>query len=426
MMSDNADTQDTQAKEVSGDEEREFEEDHEERLEGLKQEKASAKASFTRARRQLLELIDEEDLPSRRQVREACRKVDSAQERAHSVMKKLADEYSQRKDRIKRQRVGQEMEQLECEFSEAQNRAQEYLDARKDEASSVCTETSEVTSRRSQGEIKARQEAEQVREELRLKEEEIAHRQRQMKEEMVKVRQEWQDELEERRWRLREAERELERRHRELEEGINAELGETSPATSKSAAIGKDLWKQLKRVSIPVFSGDKKVYESWKAAFLACIDQAPATPEYKLLQLRQYLSGEALKAVESLGHSAAAYEAAKDRLDRKFGGQRRQISLYLEELENFRLIRAGNSKDIEKFADLLDVAVVNLREAGRNEELGNGSFYIKLQRKMTESMLARYHDGSLRRIKLNPWKRYENGSCKRRNSTRSPTKPSEV
>ena len=36
------------------------------------------------------------------------------------------------------------MEQLECEFSETQNRAQEYLDARKDEASSVCTETSEV------------------------------------------------------------------------------------------------------------------------------------------------------------------------------------------------------------------------------------------------------------------------------------------
>ena len=49
--------------------------------------------------------------------------------------------------------------------------------------------------------------------------------------------------------------------------------------------IGQDLWKQLKRVSIPVFNGDKKNFESWKAAFQACIDQAPATPEYKLLQL---------------------------------------------------------------------------------------------------------------------------------------------
>ena len=33
MMGDNADTQDTQAKKVSGDEEREIVEDHEERLE---------------------------------------------------------------------------------------------------------------------------------------------------------------------------------------------------------------------------------------------------------------------------------------------------------------------------------------------------------------------------------------------------------
>ena len=45
---------------------------------------------------------------------------------------------------------------------------------------------------------------------------------------------------------------------------------------------------------------------------MACVDKAPATAEYKLLQLRQYLTGEALKSTESLGYSATAYEAAKD------------------------------------------------------------------------------------------------------------------
>ena len=67
--------------------------------------------------------------------------------------------------------------------------------------------------------------------------------------------------------------------------------------------IGQDLWKQLRRVSIPVFNGDKRQYDNWKSAFMACVDKAPATPEYKLLQLRQYLSGEALKSIETLGHS---------------------------------------------------------------------------------------------------------------------------
>ena len=110
-----------------------------------------------------------------------------------------------------------------------------------------------------------------------------------------------------------------------------------------------------------------------------------------MLQLRQYLSGEALQAIESLGHSATAYEAAKERLERKYGGKRRKIAVYLEDLENFKQVRTGNAKDLEKFADLLDIAIFNLREAVQDHELGDGSLYNKLQRKLSESMLARYH-----------------------------------
>ena len=127
------------------------------------------------------------------------------------------------------------------------------------------------------------------------------------------------------------------------------------------------------------------------AAFLACIDSAPATGEYKLLQLRQNLSGDALKVIENLGHSATAYEAAKERLERKYGGKRRQISIYLEDLDNFRQIRSGNARDLEQFSDLLDIAIINLKEAGMHHELEDGSLYTKLQRKLPELLLARYH-----------------------------------
>ena len=166
----------------------------------------------------------------------------------------------------------------------------------------------------------------------------------------------------------------------------------TSPLSNQETlSIGQDLWRQLKRVQIPVFAGDKRTYSNWKAAFQACIDSAPATQEYKLLQLRQYLSGEALKSIDNLGHSAVAYQAAKERLERKFGGKRRQIAIYLDELERFQHIRLGNARDLEQFADLLDVAMINLQEAVQNHELGAGSLYTKLQRKLPESMLARYH-----------------------------------
>ncbi|CAG2212808.1 unnamed protein product [Mytilus edulis] len=122
---------------------------------------------------------------------------------------------------------------------------------------------------------------------------------------------------------------------------------------------------------------DKRNYQSWKAAFLACIDQAPATKEYKLLQLRQYVEGEALQVIENLEHSAVAYDAATERLERKYGGQRRQITLYIEELENFKHMREGIAKDIEHFADLLDIAVVNLKEAESQNESYTGNRVCK-------------------------------------------------
>ena len=163
------------------------------------------------------------------------------------------------------------------------------------------------------------------------------------------------------------------------------------PETRAVSSIEQDLWKQLNRIQILVFSGDMRTYQSWKAAFLACIDSVPATSEYELLQLRQCLSGEALNAIKDLRHLATAYDTAKERLERKFGGKRHQIAIYLKDLENIRQIRPGHTKDLEQFADLLEITVMKLKEAGQHNELGNGSLYRKLQQKLPESMLARYH-----------------------------------
>ena len=74
--------------------------------------------------------------------------------------------------------------------------------------------------------------------------------------------------------------------------------------------------------------------------------------------------------IENVGHSSTACEAAKERLERNYGGRRRQIAIYLEELQQFRQIRPGK---LDKFADLLDIAII--KEAGQNHVLGNGSLY---------------------------------------------------
>ena len=189
-----------------------------------------------------------------------------------------------------------------------------------------------------------------------------------------------------------------EKQYENIVDNFHEITGKISDNVSVSSEIGKsksqlgsDLWKQLKRVSIPVFCGDKAKYPAWKAAFYSCVDEAPSSDEYKMLQLRQYLAGTALNAIESLGHSSEAYKAAKERLERKFGGENRIVNRFLDELENFTPIKNESAKELEKFADLLDIAVINLKEAKHHDDLKNGSLYHRLLKKLPQTMLTRYH-----------------------------------
>lgn len=93
---------------------------------------------------------------------------------------------------------------------------------------------------------------------------------------------------------------------------------------------------------------------------------------------------------------------AKERLDCKFGGHWRRTAIKLEELENFKPLRPDNSKDIENFADLLDITVINLKEAGRAAELGHGLLYLKLRKKMIEPMLTCYHRWVYENLRVEP------------------------
>ena len=246
-----------------------------------------------------------------------CHQLSDVQERAMETMHRLSMEYALLKDRQKRTKVVEEMDKLELEFLEVNEKAQEYLDAHKDELSSLETEASENTRRCRITESVAKKSAEQIRrDETRHKEKFDDHK---------------------------ESSRELNRHYKETFDSGGRKFRKEP---YEEPTLSWNMWNQLKRISIPVFNGDRRAYEGWKAAFMACVHQAPATPDYKLLQLRQHLSGEALKIVEPFGHSAAAYEAAIALLERKLGGERRKLALHLDELENIKSLRPGNPEDI--------------------------------------------------------------------------------
>ena len=395
----------------------------------FKKDKTRAKSNFTRSLTKLMALIQEHDLTNRLKVIEARKRLDSYWDILLDILTNFSDFYTNHKEHKKCERIVGEMERIEEDFYSASKAAREFLDSCK-EVSTSLSSADMLTINLQHGLNIARENSETYLKEHLLTEtpketfkvqcfEQSSHINDPVPTETQTRRETLQDKTvisDNNEAHVRTASASLSgcgkagenhlingQEMKSIGSEMNARAvpfeprdqsyGNPSSSSVKcdTPSIGQDLWRQLKRVQIPVFSGDKKNYQSWKAAFLACIDSAPATGEYKLLQLRQYLSGEALKAIENLGHSAVAYEAAKERLERKFGGERRQIAIYIEELENFRQIRMGNAKDLEQFADLLDIAIINLQESNQHHELGNGSLYTRLQRKLPQAMVANFH-----------------------------------
>ena len=257
----------------------------EDKLIELKRQKATAKAGFTRARNKLYNMIEGEHIPLRREIRDQIDLLSVAQEKAMDIMVTLSEEYLRNGDVDKVKTIGLEMTKLEEDNDSAMEHAQLYLDSQSD-ASSVSSMHRKMAFPANKGSesIHTRSFVGQPENALPSQNSPTSPKDRQTTFHKTNV-------------------------------------GKFEPDYHRtvSSPIGKDMWAQLKRVSIPVFSGDVKSYQGWKAAFTACIDNSPATPEYKLLHLRQYLSGEALRVISNLGHNAIAYQVALERLERRFG-----------------------------------------------------------------------------------------------------------
>ena len=96
--------------------------------------------------------------------------------------------------------------------------------------------------------------------------------------------------------------------------------------------------------------------------FYSSVDRNKASSEYNLVRLRECLQREAHKVIEHLGHTAAAYEAAKLK-DANQGVELRNESLYITPSEEvnksllskykkwIRLNRTENVETLRQFTD---------------------------------------------------------------------------
>ena len=158
-----------------------------------------------------------------------------------------------------------------------------------------------------------------------------------------------------------------------------------------SIANNREMHGQLERIRIPIFSGNKMDFQRWNAAFTSCVDMTSLSPQFKMLRLEACLAGEAANTIKGLGYSLEAYEAAKTRLFRKYGGSRRQVQSHIEELKRLQPVQENNAKELETFADVLERAVITLKENGRKSDLEGGALHTVILEKSPERLLAQYY-----------------------------------
>ena len=110
------------------------------KLEAEYKDKARANSNFSCAKNKLLSLLEQQELPSRREVQDACRRMETCSELAIDVLTNVSEFYIRNNEIQKSMRVSNEMEKIDDEYSSAYGAGNEYLQSRQDDRSSVTSE----------------------------------------------------------------------------------------------------------------------------------------------------------------------------------------------------------------------------------------------------------------------------------------------
>ena len=158
---------------------------------------------------------------------------------------------------------------------------------------------------------------------------------------------------------------------------------------------------RLKGVDLPTFDGEDKVeYEQWKAAFTSAVDYADIPVNEKMLRLQNSLKEKALKMAKDLGFSLNAYKRAKEKLDKKYGGQRRLQIKTLTTLKNWEKVQHKSLSELEKFLTVLDRTLIVLKvTCSEQGDLFRQSLNLISKEKLPEEDVRCYKSWLMKHLK---------------------------
>ncbi|XP_073718035.1 uncharacterized protein [Misgurnus anguillicaudatus] len=167
----------------------------------------------------------------------------------------------------------------------------------------------------------------------------------------------------------------------------------TQDETSLAQAIASSL--TLSRLPVPeptVFSGDPLKFIDWRISFLALIDQKPLPASEKMFYLKNYLAGEARKAVEGFffHNSEQAYKGAWAVLQDRYGSPFIVQRAFRDKLTKWPKIAANDPIALREFADFLQGCVEAIPHVKGLSILNDCEENHKLLKKLPEWMIRRW------------------------------------
>ena len=110
----------------------------------------------------------------------------------------------------------------------------------------------------------------------------------------------------------------------------------------------------------------------------------------KVLRLQSSLTGNALALVKDLGYSINTYERAKEKLEKKYGGERRLQIKHLTALRGWQKVRSRQLEDMENFQGILERVWIALKDCGPGQELQGHNLNLTAKEKLSEGDVQAY------------------------------------
>ncbi len=137
-----------------------------------------------------------------------------------------------------------------------------------------------------------------------------------------------------------------------------------TPTTPEQFSLTQALVRSLTLNCLPmpeliIFTGDPLKFTGWKISFMTLIDQKPLPVSEKMFYLKNYLAGEARKAVEGFFYrnSEDAYRGAWAVLEDRYGSPFIVQRAFRHKLARWPKITANNPTALREFADFLQGCV---------------------------------------------------------------------